>query len=212
MAKYSHATFGNISGTVNNAVGTSWRGVNYLRNIAKKSGKAPSDAQLAVQAKLALAAFQLSRIKTVLNMGFSDTKLNKLTGYNAAVREFIQNAITGNFPDLAIDYSKMQISRGSLTVLKGLALAIVGNVVTLTWAVREDAILGNADDGILVLLYNSTKDEYMTDCSGKRNVGEIVVTIPEEAGDQIEVWLFCISKDKKAVSTSQYAGSATVTV
>ena len=134
MAKYSRGTFGLISGTVNNAVGTSWRGVNYLRNVAKKSNKGPSTGQLAVQAKLVLAANQLTRIKKVLNLGFSDKKLNKITGYNAAVREFINNAITGEYPDFSVDYSKMQLSKGALNQLKQVTITPLGNELTVKWS------------------------------------------------------------------------------
>ena len=168
MAKYSRATFGIISGTVNNAVGSSWRGVNYLRNVAKKSSKGPSNDQLGVQAKLALAANKLARIKNVLNLGFSDKKLNKITGYNAAVGVFINNAITGEYPDLAVDYAKMQLSRGSLSQLKQLIMSVSEDTLTIKWMQKEDPMLGNSDDEILVVLYNSTSDEYMTDMSAKR--------------------------------------------
>jgi len=51
MAKYSHATSGNILGTEKNTVGTNWHSLNYLRNIAKKSGKDPSGAQVTVRNK-----------------------------------------------------------------------------------------------------------------------------------------------------------------
>lgn len=211
MAKYSRGTFGLISGTVNNAVGASWRGVNYLRNVAKKSNKAPSTGQLAVQAKLVLAASQLARIKTVLNLGFSDKKLNKTTGYNAAVREFINTAIVGEYPDFSVDYTKMQLSKGSLNTLKYVKLTALNAVLTIEWVAVEDSLLGNTDDEVLVLLYNSTSDEYMTNMSAKRYDGELILELAEVPGSTIEVWLFCVSKDRKSVSTSQYVGKVIVT-
>lgn len=210
MAKYSRATFGIISGTVNNAVGTSWRGVNYLRNVAKKSNKGPSTGQLTVQAKLVLAANQLARIKTVLNLGFSDKKLNKTTGYNAAVREFINHAVIGEYPDFSVDYGKIQLSKGSLNTLKQVTLTLSDNLLTLKWMAREDSMLGNTDDEILILLYNSTSDEYMTNMTAKRSEGELLLELAEKSGDGIEVWLFCVSKDRKSVSTSQYIGTVTM--
>lgn len=210
MAKYSKATFGIISGTVNNAVGTSWRGVNYLRNVAKKSSKGPSTGQLAVQAKLVLAANKLARIKTVLNLGFSDKKLNKITGYNAAVRIFINNAVIGEYPDFSVDYAKIQLSKGSLSQLKQVTMTPSGNVLTVKWVAREDIMLGNSDDEVLILLYNSTADEYMTNMTAKRNDGELLLELAETIGDNLEVWLFCVSKDRKSVSTSQYIGTFTM--
>jgi hypothetical protein len=210
MAKYSRGTFGLISGTVNSAVGSSWRGVNYLRNIAKKRSKGPSTGQLTVQAKLVLAANQLARIKAVLNLGFSDKKLNKITGYNAAVRQFILSAVIGEYPDFSVDYAKIQLSKGSLNQLKQVTFTPSENTLTLNWMAREDAMLGNTDDEVLVLLYNSTSDEYMTNMSAKRTDGELLLELAEKPGDKIEVWIFCVSKDRKSVSTSQYIGTMTV--
>lgn len=210
MAKYSQATFGHILGTVNNAVGSKWRGVNYLRNIAKKSSKGPSVDQLAVQAKLVLAANQLARIKTVLNLGFNDKKLNKITGYNAAVREFINNAITGVYPDFSVDYAKIQLSKGSLNQLKQVTMIPSGNLLEFTWMSRADIMLGNSDDEVLVLLYNSTADEYMTNMTAKRDDGVLLLELADTIGDNLEVWLFCVSKDRKSVSTSQYIGAFTM--
>ena len=207
MAKYSRGTFGLISGTVNNAVGTSWRGVNYLRNVAKKSNKGPSTGQLAVQAKLVLAANQLTRIKKVLNLGFSDKKLNKITGYNAAVREFINNAITGEYPDFSVDYSKMQLSKGALNQLKQVTITPLGNELTVKWSAIVDTMLGNTDDEVLILLYNSASDDYMTNMTAKRYDGELILELAEKPGDSMEVWLFCVNKDRKSVSSSQYLGA-----
>jgi len=210
MAKYSRGTYGLISGTVNNAVGSSWRGVNYLRNVAKKNSSGPSPGQLTVQAKFILAAKQLSRIKAVLNLGFGDKKLDKTTAYNAAVRAFINNAVTGDYPDFAVDYAKMQVSKGSLNELKNVTLIAADNLLTLNWPVTQDPFLGNSDNEILVLLYNATSDDYMTNMSAKRYDGELVLELAEKPGSTIKVWLFCVSKDRKSVSNSQYIGSVTL--
>lgn len=211
MAKYSRATFGNISGTVNNAVGSNWRSVHYLRNIAKKRSVGPSTGQLTVQAKLILAASKLGRLKTVLNLGFSDKKLNKITGYNAAVAVFINHAIIGEYPNLEVDYTKMLISRGSLNQLKQITLTLTDNLLSITWSDFIDPMLGNADDEVLVLLYNRTADEYMTNMAAKRFDGLLELELAEKPGDSIECWLFCVSKNRKQISTSQYAGQVTLT-
>ena len=210
MEKYSQPTFRIISGTVNNTVGTNWCEVNYLRNVEKKSNKGPSNGQLGVQAKLILTANRLTRIKNVLNLGFSDKKLNKITGYNAAVREFINNAITGEYPHLLVDYAKMQLSKGALSTLKQVSITLQDNLLLVKWVAKEDKIVGNADDGVLILMYNTTADEYMTNMEAMRIEGEVFLKLAEKAGDNIVVWLFCVSKDRNSVSTSQYIGTVTL--
>ena len=114
MGRYSKSNFGQIIGKVGNAVGGKWRGVDYLRSLPAKSNRIRTPEQLAVQARLALAAGTLSPIKDIVNIGFGVKKQNGMTGYNAAVAAFIATAISGDYPDYGVNHAEMQISRGSL--------------------------------------------------------------------------------------------------
>ena len=113
MAMYSKGTNGAFSGKAGSIVGSNWRGVDYLKSMPKKSNKKGSELQLAQRRKFALAPLYLSPIKDILNIGFKDKQLNKTTGYNAAVKIFLNNAIVGDYPDFAIDFSQIVLSKGS---------------------------------------------------------------------------------------------------
>ena len=114
MGTYSTGANGAFSGKVGSVIGSNWRSVDYLRGLSKRKKKGASELQLAQQMRFALCANQLRVIKDVLNLGFSDKKLNKITGYNAAVKIFLSEAVTGEYPNYGIDYSKIKLSKGSL--------------------------------------------------------------------------------------------------
>lgn len=210
MGTYSKSNFGKISGKVGEGVGSRWRGIKYLRSLPTKSGKPATVSQLAVYAKFALSAARLSPIKDILYIGFSDKKLNTITGYNAAVKLFITNAILGEYPDYTVDYSKMQLSKGSLRHLSHLTLDYSGGLLRLEWTVRQGDRSSFADDKVMVVVYNETTNLYTVDENIMRSDNGANIDIDAESGDTVHVWAFCIKRDGITISTSQYIGTVTL--
>ncbi|MBB6239500.1 hypothetical protein HDC90_004153 [Pedobacter sp. AK013] len=79
MATYSKGANGAFSGKVGSVIGSNWRSIDYLKGLPKKSSKPSTEPQLAQRSKFALAPLYLSPIKDILNIGFKDKQLNKLT-------------------------------------------------------------------------------------------------------------------------------------
>jgi len=212
MGRYSKGANGTISGKVGSVVGAKWRSIRYLRSLPSKSSKPASEKQLAVQARFMLAARQLRPIKDVLNLGFSDKKLNKITGYNAAVKNFINNAITGNYPDYSIDFSKFQLSNGSLSPLTTPACSVGVNELRMSWQSKPNRFSAFADDEVVALVYNETAKVYSIDDTAMRSEQIIVFTPSASAGDVLHVWVFAVNRDGDMVSPSQYVGQLIYTV
>ena len=68
MGKYIKGILGSFLGKVGTVIGSSWKGIEYMRSRGKKSSKPPTQAQLIQQAKFKLlvrfvipAAIQLLR-------------------------------------------------------------------------------------------------------------------------------------------------------
>lgn len=209
MGNYSKGANGTISGKFGSVVGSSWRGIDYLKSLPKKSTKKKSDSQLAVQAKFALSAAQLSPIKDVLYIGFGDKKLNSITGYNAAVKEFIAHSIQGEYPDFTVNYSNMQLSKGTMPPLRHLNMLLEDSLLTLNWVYTEKR---NAfvDDKVMVVIYNRTTNLYDVEESAVRADEILAVDIDADPGDVLHVWTFCINRDGLKVSPTQYVGTVTI--
>ncbi len=208
MGTYSKSTFGKILGKVGESVGSKWRGVKVLRSLPEKSSKPSSAKQLAVYAKFALSATQLSPIKDVLNIGFSDKTLNKLTGYNAAVKAFLNEAILGEYPNYEVDFASIRMSKGSLDQPDVSMEA--ENDIALSWLAEFDGVRSNGDDKMFFILYNQTKDSYKLNTASIREDAAITIPFPGRFEDILHVWSFCVSRDGKKVSKSQYVGTVTV--
>ncbi|RZM23366.1 MAG: hypothetical protein EOO88_26410 [Pedobacter sp.] len=211
MGAYSKGANGTFSGKVGSVVGTSWRSIDYLRSLPKKSKKEPTADQLAQRAKFALAPLYLRPIKDILNIGFGDKNLNKLTGYNAAVRLFLNEVVTGDYPAFSIDFSKMVLSKGSLSVFHGLGANLQGEDIVLTWKSILNRYNAFTDDTLMVVLFNETKMMYQIYEEITRADLTYTIEIGNDfSGDVYDAWAFSMKREGDIVGNSQYLGSFTM--
>ncbi|WP_293307740.1 DUF6266 family protein [Pedobacter sp. UBA5917] len=211
MATYSKGANGAFSGKVGSIVGSNWRGVDYLKSLPKKSSKQSSDLQLAQRSKFALAPTYLSPIKDILNIGFKDKQLNKTTGYNAAVKIFLNQAIGGEYPDFVIDFSQIVLSKGSLSVFHGLSAVLKGSDIVLSWQGISNRYNAFDDDMLVVVLFNDTKKMYLVYEEAQRAALTYTAIVRNTfAGDVLYAWAFAVKRENSAVANSQYLGSFTM--
>jgi len=212
MGRYNKGVHGAFSGKVGSVVGSSWRSINYLRSLPKISKKGASEAQIAHRTKFAISSQYLRPIKDILNIGFSDQQQAKSSGYNMAVRAFFNNAIVGDYPDFDVDFTKLELSRGSLTPLPGLGYAETNpGELTFTWQTDTNRYNAFADDAAMLVIYNQSKRMYMIYDEAARADGAFVAEISiNYSGDVLHAWGFALHRDGKLASSSQYLGTLTV--
>lgn len=211
MGAYSKGANGTFSGKVGSVIGSSWRSIDYLKSLPKKSGKEATTEQVAQRTKFAMAPVYLRPIKDILNIGFSDKNLNKTTGYNAAVKIFLTQAIQGDYPDYRVDFSKIVMSKGSLSVFHALAATLTGNDLVLTWNSILNRYNAFTDDSLMVVVLNATKMMYLIYENITR--ADLTYTINMAAdftGDVLHTWAFAIKREGDIVGNSQYLGSVTL--
>ena len=208
MARFLKGINGAYQGKVGNVVGSSWRGIDYIRSLPKKSSKAASEDQIAQRARFALVTSFLKSIKEILKIGFSDSKQRGRLGYNVAFQHLITNAVTGVYPALGIDYSAVQIASGSLAALMGLRTEeSAPQVLTLSWQPEVNRFNAFADDQVIVLLYN-VEDNFFSAYEGVTRIdGTLDITLPPSyTGKTMVGWTFNIHRDGKVTSGSQFIG------
>ena len=211
MGAYSKGANGTFSGKVGSVIGSSWRSIDYIRSLPKKSSKEATKDQVAQRTKFAMAPVYLRPIKDILNIGFGDKNLNKTTGYNAAVKIFLTQAIQGDYPDFSVDFSKIVMSKGSLSVFHSLGFTLTGNDLVLTWQSILNRYNAFTDDSLMVIVFNETKMMYLIyedmtriDLTYTINMGA------DFSGDVMHIWAFAIKREGEIVSNSQYLGTVTL--
>lgn len=208
MAKYTRGLSGPFLGKVGAIVGSRWRGIHYFRSLPKPSNKGPSQAQLSHRAKFSMVIKFLRPITEVLNLGYSDYKQGKLTGYNLAVRSVFADAVIGEYPNFSIDFPNFEISKGTLTPLVGMVLEeIEPRVFRYSWQFTSNGYSSFADDIVILLVYNETAKMFLIYDEALRGDASFELQIPGiYSGNVIHSWAFALKRNRKVTSTSQYLG------
>lgn len=208
MAKFLKGINGAYSGKVGSVVGSSWRSIDYVRSLPKKSNKPATEKQLMQRLKFARAVAFLSPIKDVVNLGYSDHKQTRSSGYNQALRNVLKVGISGDYPDYYISYPDVLISKGSMAGLVGLEVdESVALSLTLQWHSELNRYNAYEDDSVIVLLYNVDDKMFSIYEGVERGDEEYVIDFPDVyAGKTIVGWAFVGHRDGVKTSNSQYLG------
>jgi len=210
MGKYNQGILGVFSGKIGTVVGSSWRGIKYMRSLAAKRGNAnASEKQLEQQARFALITTFLKPVKPLLEIGFKNYAIGK-TGYNSAHSYNLKNALSGVTPNLEIDYSMVIISRGDLPAVKEVAAtSVTAGKLNLAWLDNTGKGKAKASDQLILAVFcPALADAVYSIGEATRDLEALDYDLPEEfSGETVEVYLGWISQDGKEVAGSKYTGS-----
>lgn len=203
-------TMGSISGKVGKVVGSKWKGIPYLRAIPDNVKNPQTPAQLEQRMRFKLVTDLMYSMAPLLADGFKDgvgkTPVNRAVSFN------IGRIITGEYPDLEIDYSRLKISRGKLTEIYD--AKVDGDVyrkAVFTWEDNSGYGDAKADDRILLLLINTDRDApvYITE-GFTRQDAEAEIDLPASfAGQAFEAFISVVRADGSKTADSLYLGSFT---
>ena len=124
----------------------------------------------------------------------------------------IDNAVTGNYPDYAIDAAKVVISRGALTPGADTELGVAGSNVLVKWGDNSGSGSALATDKALIAVVNQSKGEAITVAGGAaRSAGREEVAAPESwVNCELDCYLGFVSADGREVSNSVYVGEIVI--
>ncbi|MNL19175.1 hypothetical protein D3C87_1403620 [compost metagenome] len=212
MAKLKHGIFGPISGKLGSLVGASWMGIPYLRQAPKaKTRPAPrSAAQIANEQKMKFVNELLVPFHAFIAAGFQNQAIGK-TALSAAYSINFHQAITGVYPNLGADYSKMTISKGLLPGLGNPEIVFTApDTVQLIWQ-PNTSIKTMFDDQLILVLY-SPELRLADGFTGgiKRSDRHCEFKIDTRlVGKALEVYLGLASINRKKAANSSYMGRLT---
>lgn len=211
MAKFINGANGTFSGKVGSVIGSSWRGIHYLRGLGKKSKVPPTEAQIAQRLRFALVAKFLSPLVGIIAVGFRNVRRFTAAQFSMALKHNIDHAVGGTMPDFALDYAAIGLSQGNLFIPFTNAVDVTPGSITLTWNPALNQFSGSSSDVAYIVVYNVERQLFITtDTPAARADGTAVVDVPEPfAGQTGHAWLFFASEDGKKVSNTAYLGELT---
>jgi hypothetical protein len=209
MGKISQGILGGFSGKVGNIIGGNWKGIDYMRVKAASVKNPQTDGQVGQRSKFTTVLQLLQPLTGFIKIGFQNYAV-KMTEFNSAMSYILQNAVSGEYPDIVIDYDKVLVSRGSLAAaLNPTATSPAAGKVQFNWA--DNSTEGNASptDKAMLLVYNPTLGEATFVVDGAvRTAGTQTLTIPNGySGDTVHAF---INAEGTEVSNSRHIGTIVV--
>ncbi|RKE57174.1 DUF6266 family protein [Sphingobacterium detergens] len=200
---------GGFSGKAGSVIGASWKSIDYIRGLSKKSNKPATEEQLIQQARFYTIAKFIMPIAPFVQVGFSQINANTMTPTNAALQANIKTAVVGTYPNFVLDYAKVQISQGSLQPGGTVKAEVATGMLMISWTNKAIAIQnGQLDDLVYILLYHPELDEFLTAPEPPtRGLGTVDIELPEHfLGGKGQLWLFFADRKNKRISRTNYLG------
>lgn len=152
-----------------------------------------------------------------LFMGFIRVSFKQLatsmSQFNVFVKSNISDAISGVYPNYTIDFTKIIVSRGTLTGADtGAATAVAGHKINVTWVDNSGNGDAQATDNAMALVINDTKKAIVQDMVTKtRADASIDFTVPVSwVGDEVHAFLSFKTPASDRVSDSTFLASVTI--
>ncbi len=212
MAIIKKGILGGFSGKVGTVIGGSWKGIDYMRSLPKKSSKPATTLQNDQRLKFTAAMAFLKPISILVTKGFQSVT-GARTPLNAAVSYHVKEAIIGSSPDFSVDVSKALFSLGDLTgAWSPLVDSEIPASINFNWQDNSGTGLAVAGDQAIVLVYNPVKSQYVfLENAADRSAGEVNLIVPANfSGDEVDCWISFASADGKRMATSIYVGKVIV--
>ena len=209
MGKISQGILGGVSGAVGNVIGGSWKGIDYLRIKPSNVENPRTEGQVNQRNKFTATLEFLQPNISFIQKGYKNLAVQK-SEFNAAMSYVLNNAITGSAPDFNVDYQDALLSRGSLSAPLNASFDLsTPDEVSFTWVDNSTGGNANITDKAMIVAYNPTKKESITDLEGaERSVEQQTLTIPSTySGDDLHLFMAFISADGNITSDSVYLGT-----
>jgi hypothetical protein len=211
MGTIKQGILGGFSGKVGTVVGGSWKGISYMRSLAQNVKDPRTPAQMGQRTKFGITIRLLKPLTALLRVGWRQYA-DGMSAFNAAMAYTLANAITGAYPDYAIDPSKILISRGSLTPATGASATASGENITFNWSDNSGAGSAAQTDRALIAVLNPALGEAVStdEAADRMTLSQTIALPPHWAGDNVYTYLGFISEDARETANSIYLGYQTV--
>ena len=201
MARFTSMTFGSISGRHGSAVAVVMKNNKNVLKVFNAPYDPKSEEQLVQRSKFGFVVSRMVCLRGVFNVTFL-----KNGGHNHGVSLAFKTAVTGKSPDFSIDYQKLIVSEGSVTVSReASAQKTTGNSVMVNWSTKlmDSSIAG---DRVSLVFFQEEEQAavFKQNCT-IRSVGAFTMELPGEwAGGTVHIWIYFSTTTGSRNSVSSY--------
>jgi hypothetical protein len=208
MAILKQGLFGPVTGKIGNLVTATWKGINYVRQSPHKSNKPPTVAQIAVREKFKFINKLNKPLHPFFKAGFFELANHK-SELNVAFARTYKNVVSGIYPDLQANLSKLTISAGRLGQLDDVEMTqTVSQVLSISWKLEYWKDNCAYDDQVMVAIL-CPEIELADGFIGATTRADQQCTINFSSkfiGKEIAVYIGLYGINRRMASDSQFLG------
>ncbi|MET4140192.1 DUF6266 family protein [Pedobacter sp. UYP1] len=208
MAIFRKGSNDGSTGRTGNTVTYLLYGKLVKRTIGLRTDKPTVPVLISRQVTALTTAF-LKPVKGFLTIGFGlEGKLNSKSYYAIASSYNRLYAISGNYPDQQIDFTKVLFSQGKMPVTPGVLVNRAEKGLTFKWDTSFTAKGIHHNDQVMLMAYDPKKRGTQFQLNaGRRSEGEALLSIRKKKKPLLlETYISFISESRKSVSNSVYVG------
>jgi hypothetical protein len=209
MARNNSGVLGNFIGTIGPITGFMRNGQNFLRSSISSVKNKRTPLQRAQQEKISVCT---AFVKIFSGTGFLNKSFpaygHSGSGYNRAIKALMSRALTGEYPEMALSYPQVLISKGSLPGAQSAKVVKKANS-TLQFSFADNSGFGIAapDDTVILVVYAPDIQQAVFGLyNGFRKDKKAVLNVAALKGHAVETWIGFLSADKEDASDSVWTG------
>lgn len=208
MGKYTSGINGPITGKVGAVVGSSWKGIPYLKAKYSKRTKNITEKELANRKRFAMAQAWLAPLLDFVREGFKGySPLSE--GFNAAKSYLMKNAMEGELFDITINPALVRVSSGDLPLPADITVQLKNeNTIEFTWNPKCDR--ERLYDQAMLLVYDIQHSKaYQRPTGDFRKTGKYDLTLedPFPKDRNYHIYFAMLASDRSSRSNSVYLGT-----
>ena len=204
MAKAANGPLGSLNGKLNNLVFYTLNGQHICRTIGDP-GK-PSINQLANRQAMSVTMRMVKSINEFISVSFDlEAQGTVKNAHNLATSYIKKKALKGEYPNLSVDYSKVELSHGTLQGATDLKLEKTETGVQISWNTE-----GRYDDIVMILLCHPLRRSATSHINAsRRDAGTCFIKLEHDGvlNEPIEAYICFRAANGKEISDSVYLGN-----
>lgn len=204
MAVIKQGILGGISGKIGSVVGTSWKGIAVIKSLPLSVANPKSTGQVAQRGAMTQIVIVARLLLASLIQPYWNPFAQRMSGYNAFVKENIDTFLTAGFTSFAAFFSM----RGSLINFQTISVnaSAGGSTVTVDWEDNTGVADAEAADESIVVYYNATQDYWATSIAqAERSAEEVIIAdVLIQVADVLHVYTGASRPNISKVSDSVY--------
>jgi hypothetical protein len=209
MARIPDGILGGFIGTAGNVTGYMRNGKNFVRSKRRKSSKPKSPKRLAQQQKIKVCN---DFTRPFCGSGFFNKTFpaygHSGSGFNRATSAIMNLAIIGDYPDTALDYPQVLVSKGPLPPAKNFT-SVADSEGNIFFGWEDNSGNGTAkpnDKVVLVAYFPGDKTAIFSIGAAMREDGQAMLPILHMQNQEAETWVGFLSNEEKDAADSVYSG------